>query len=191
MTDLMAHMANKQLMCDTYLRMSPEDRAVAAQQIIDAAAAKSKFNKFELVRVCLSPGVSLVGGLKALPHDHKDPEQHLDTRIMGWNMYAETMIACEYGDNPHLGKSTACEKNIRRRKGDDWFKNSTFKPDQGVTYVWDQDQFGPEFGKPGQPLRAQLISPHLRQGDWYVIYEKANGDWINRVLNESQMTLVK
>jgi hypothetical protein len=187
MSELMAHMAMKGQMFDEYMSMTPEQYAVASKRVVDEAERRSAFKKYELVRLCLSPGISLVGGMHSLPHDHDDPARHLDSRILGWNMFGDTMVACGYGDNPHLGEMTINEKSIHPRVADDWFTRSAYTPGQHVTYEYDLTGFGPDAGPLGRITQARLIAPHLKDGDWYVSYEKADGCWITRILNESQV----
>ena len=182
MASIMQQMARKEAMLGTLMSMPPDDMSAAIKRIKAEAEKKSRFKKGQLVRLCHSPGISLVGGIKALPHDHSNPQQHSNSRVLGWDCFGGIMVAIGYGTNPHCGECTWTDDMVRPRKGADWKKNSAFKPGMKLTFKWDQS--GWDHRKIGDVTRAVLVEAHVKQGDWFVEYEKSDGSWITRVVNE-------
>ena len=154
------------------------------------AASKSRFKLGQRVRVCQSPGLSLVGGIHALPHDHDDPDQHWNSRVVGWDHLGRIEIATQYGDNPHCCEWPYGEDTLTLiEDDDDWVEKSSLKPDMKVCFKWELPGF---FNCPrvGATTPALIRTAHIEVGDWIVRYRKPSGYWITRVLNEKLMSLV-
>lgn len=169
---------------DALMSMSSEDRAATIRRIEEEAEAKSAFKKHQLVRVCRSPGFSLTTG--PMPHDHSDPEQHFDSRVMGWDSFGRIEVATVIYDNPHRSEWCWSEDMVHPREDIDWAEASSFKIGQEISYIWELRGFGEDKAL-GKKVNAVLRGPHIESGDWLVLYEKPSGDWITRVLNERQM----
>ena len=185
MSSLLEHQARKESMLQHLMTLSEEERQEAISWLQAEAEKKSRFKKFQLVRACRSPGISLVGGMHHMPHDHNDPNQHFDSRVLGWSCFGDIEIATNYGDNPHCGESTWRDEMLNPREGDDWALRSSFKPEMHVTFEFEFEGFYES--KKGDVYPAILIAPHNEPGDWYVRYRKPNGYCITRVLNEKLM----
>jgi hypothetical protein len=182
MSSIMEQMARKEAMLGGLMSMSSEDRDGAVRRIKAEAEKNSRFKKGELVRLCHSPGISLVGGIKALPHDHNDPKQHSYSRVLGWSCFGDIMVAIGYGTNPHCAECTWTDDFVQSLEGPDWKLGSAFSPDMELTFKW--DQIGWDHRKINDVTRAKLVEAHIKQGDWFVEYEKPCGAWITRVVNE-------
>ncbi len=166
------------------MRMPPEHRAAAIRSIEEKAEEKSIFRKHQLVRACLSPGFSLTEG--PLPHDHDDPEQHFDSRVIGWDCFGRIEIATVIHNNPHCSEWCWSEDMVHPREDEDWAESSPFKISQEISFIWELSGFWEDKAL-GNKVDAVLQGPHIEPGDWLVLYEKPCGDWITRVLNEQQM----
>lgn len=180
---------------DVYVENSRQIEAmrklIADMERVSAEAeASSRFKRGQRVRVCQTPGLSFVGGIHHLPHDHNDPKQHWDSRVVGWNSFGEIEIAIPYGDNPHSCEWPYGEDCLTLiDEGKDWVEKSNFKPHMKVCYEWDLTGFG-EDARLGVTTPAIILTPHIEVGDWIVSYPKLDGMWITRVLNEKQMGTV-
>lgn len=162
----------------------PEDkRSAEIKRIQEEAEAASKFKKGQMVRACQSPGFSLVT-MDSLPHNHNDPEQHFNSRVLGWDCFGRIDIAIGYGTNPHCSNWCWSDDALTPLEEEDWVVKSLFKPNMHVVFDWDLPGFGEEFGANGRVVPAILIAPHIKEGDWFVLYQKASGGWITRVVNE-------
>lgn len=166
------------------LSTMPADAQLAlTERIKKDAEAKSAFKMSQLVRVCRSPGFSLET-MTHLPHDHDDPSQHFDSRVMGWDSFGRIEIALTIHDNPHNSKWCWIDHMISLREAEDWAESSTFKADQEISFVWEHPKWPDRLNR---LTLAVLRGPHIEPGDWLVLYEKPCGMWITRVLNERYM----
>ena len=172
------------------------------EEIKAKAEANSPFKRNQLVRVCQSPGMTLVDGVwQSMPHDCADPNQHFNSRVVGWDSFGRIQVATEITKNPHCSEWCWIDELVQPRAGWDWF---TDREDDRVWqevgskifFMWEEP--GWKTGKSeyldsyhyavGDIVRAELVGPHIHYGDWIVLYEKAQKDlWITRVLNERQM----
>jgi len=167
---------------DALMSMTPEDRTATIDRIKQEAEAKSAFKKHQLVRACQSPGFSLTEG--PLPHNHDDPKQHFDSRVVGWDSFGRIQIASRIYGNPHCSEGPWSENMIHSRDDDDWAGSSTFKIELDISFEWEHNGW-PE--RLGRVTPAVLKGPHIELGDWLILYEKPCGMWIPRVLNEQYM----
>ena len=184
MSSIMQQMARKEAMLGGLMSMSPEDRDERIRQIKAEAEKDSPFKRGQLVRLCHSPGISLVGGIHALPHDHTDLNQHSDSRVLGWDCFGGLMVAVSYGTNPHCGECTWTNEHVQPHESPDWKDGSVFKPGMELTFKWDLPGRWNNNQQVGDVFSAVLIEAHMKQGDWFVKYEKPDGSWITRVVNE-------
>ncbi len=190
MTELEQQLASAQALGDTLLSMPQDDADRIIREIKAKAEAASPFKKGQLVRVCRSPGLSLVGGLKHLPHDHNDPKQHSKGRVLGWDTFGRLMIGDGIGDNPHVCHYWTTDDCVQALDEEDWVQYTKYKPGDNVYFIWELYGFTLMDHWPmGSEVPAQLITPHLDCGDWYVTYQRdpTGRSWIRRVLNERQM----
>ena len=169
---------------DALMSMNPEYRASAIRNIMERAEAASTFKKHQLVRVCRHPGFSLTEG--PLPHDHDNPEQHFNSRVMGWDCFGRIEVATVIGSNPHRSGWCWQEDMVHPREDVDWAETSLFKIGQKISYIWELRGFW-ENRALGMRVKAVLLGPHIEPGDWLVLYENSSSDWVTRVLNERQM----
>ncbi len=177
-------MSRKNEMLGNFMSMTPEDRCRAIARVKAEAEKSSRFKKGQLVRLCRSPGISLVGGMKALPHNHSDQSQHSDSRVLGWSCFGDLMVAVSYGTNPHCGDWTWTDAMVQPYEGLDWKRASTFKPGMELTFKWDKPGWWEGMKKIGDATRAVLVEAHIKPGDWFAEYEKPDGNYITRVINE-------
>ncbi len=189
MNDLVKGLVRKENMLQELLSLPRDQLGKAIQRIQAEAEAQSAFKLGQLVRTCNSPGISLVGGLSELPHDHNDPKQHSNTRVVGWNSFGEIEVATSYGSNPHCCKWTHSESKMIPCEDADWATQSLRKRDEKVSYVWELRGFWEADNHVGEVVPAILVVPHIKEGDWIVRYAKPHKrhDWIIRVINEKQM----
>ncbi len=112
---LVIYMARKQQVGDVLLACRSDEERIElsrrfTQESTEVIRAKTGIEIGSKVRVCLSNGISLVGGMKPA-HDHDDPEQHqvgVVTEIDFWGN-----IHYQVGDaeptSTHMGMITLCE----------------------------------------------------------------------------------
>lgn len=167
-------------------RMSPHGMRLAIRQIQKEAEEQSPFKKGQLVRACTSPGFSLVE-MDHLPHDHNDPKQHFDTRVMGWDTFGRIQVATPKGTNPHGCENAWGDDKLAPRDDQDWVQYSKYKPGMRFFFIW--ELYGFDCWPPGTEIRGVIEAPHILFGDWRIRYPRdpSRKSWITRVLNEGQM----
>ena len=185
MASIAQQLARNEMILGGLMSKSPEDRSAAIAEIQKLAEEASRFKKGQLIRARRPAGLSLVGGIHEIPHESDDPSQYFNSRVLGWNTMGDLEIAVSYGDNPHCGEWPWTENMLAPRDETDWAEKSAYKPGAKVVFEWDLEGF--DWGKKGALHRAVLLVPHIEIGDWYVEYEKPDGSWITRVLNEKLM----
>ncbi len=189
MNDLVKGLVLKEAMMGELLSLPRDQLGKAIRRIQTEAEARSAFKLGQLVRTCNSPGISLVGGLSELPHDHNDPKQHSNTRVVGWNSFGEIEVATAYGSNPHCCEWPHSENKMIPCEDTDWATQSPRKRGEKVSYVWELRGFWEADKHVGEVVPAILVVPHIKEGDWIVQYRKPADKelWITRVINEEQM----
>jgi len=185
MASIAQQLARNEMILGGLMSKSPEDRSAAIAEIQKLAEEASRFKKGQLIRARSPAGLSLVGGIHEIPHESDDPSQYFNSRVLGWDCLGRIDIATGYGDNPHCGHWPWSDDMLFPRDEKDWAEKSAYKPGAKVVFEWDLEGF--DWGKKGALHRAVLLVPHIEIGDWYVEYEKPDGSWITRVLNEKSM----
>ncbi len=149
----------------------------------------SPFKKGQRVRVCQAPNLSVMGKLRLrpLPHNHNDPTQHWESRVIGWNCLGQVVVAMPYGSNPHFCSWSYLETSLSPLpEGDDWLERSAYKPGSSITFAWDLIGFPP--WSRGEKVSATVSAAHINCGDWIIEYPRdKNETMVIRVLNEKQM----
>lgn len=109
---LMYHMAHKQEVGDL-LAANPDSEEVKTQ--LQAIAEKTILEKTGIrvgskAQVCLSSGISLVGGLSP-SHNHDDPSQHVTVEVTGIDHWGDIAYVDEEGkeNSTYMGMITLCD----------------------------------------------------------------------------------
>lgn len=86
---LMIHMAHKQEVYDILLGNSAAETVTRLNALSEKVIReKTGVTVGCRARVCLSSGISLIGGLRP-SHDHDDPHQHVEIEVTGINHWGE------------------------------------------------------------------------------------------------------
>ena len=113
---LMIDMAHKQKVCDALMACTTDaEREELEAKLVEHSEAvvleKTGIKVGSKVVVCLSKGISLMGGMKPM-HDHDDPDQHVTvevTRIDCWgSIYYNDQAGEEH--STHMGMITLCQE---------------------------------------------------------------------------------
>ncbi len=169
-------------------RITPNHQQLHMMETAKQAEAKSTFKFGQMVRVCRPSGFS-IKEMKSLPHDHSDPKQHFNSRVMGWDFLGRILVATQIHSNPHCSEwpwtedmVTACEDDVA-----DWVGMSPMNIGAKFLFTWELRGF--DWNKAGDEVPGVIKAAHIKQGDWQIWYAKPDGMWITRVLNESHMRL--
>jgi hypothetical protein len=147
------------------------------------------------VLVHQSPGMSLTDeGLVEHPHDCNDPNQHWESRVVGWNKFQHLpMIATSAKKNPCHAEWTYTEESLTSLDGEDWSDKSTFQPGNEIKFKWEgKDSLHyPD----GSILDARIEVAHIEPGDWYcsfVVKPNTPSEWrFMVVINEKEFLSVE
>ncbi len=164
-----------------------QELSVLCEQARAEAQERSSYKIGDRVRACRSPGIiHTEDGWKNIPHDHSNPDQHFDSRVLGWDTLGRIKIALP-DRNPHSAAWCWDEKSLTLiSDGEDWATQSTFHPEMQVSFLWQEPDFGIRFGT---LLHATLVAPHLNEGEWWIKYQRRDGGYNTRVLHEERMIL--
>ncbi len=146
---------------------------------------ENSFKIGQIVRVCQSPGL-LLKTMELMPHNHDDPKEHFDSRVLGYDSMGRILIATRLGNNPHCSEWPWSENMVHPRTDEDWLESSSFQAEKKISFIWELPGFwDDEFL--GRKVPGILRVAHIEPGDWVIAYEKPNRTWNTRVLNERQM----
>lgn len=125
----------------------------------------------DVVRVCESNGISLVGGMKPL-HDHDDPKQHTIGRVVECTCWGDIYYTKPTGDpgfatsSTHIGMINPAEEPESFR----WYESSDIAVGAPVSFVWAATRMSTDLKK-GQDMQATVLCPYNEPGKWIVRFK--------------------
>lgn len=160
------------------------------EKIRAEAEGASPFKLHQRVRACRPRSIDLRTGERQ--HECDDPDQHFETRVVGWDSLGRIEVALDTrGTNPHCYSWCWTDEGLTALSGYDWFADGEHvRPLRAVGdkvfFMWEEPGWTEQ--SVGDTIPAVLQHPHIHYRDWIVLYRvPSDGRWIRRVVNEMQM----
>lgn len=126
------------------------------------------------------------GVFHSIPHDCSNPDQHWLSRIIELkNERGLVSIAISAEKNPCHAEWPYYAESLTPSEVEDWYASASRAVGDTVFFTMsiDTSQY-----KIGTRIKAEILSPHIEPGDWYVKYPKPDGWFFRMVINEREFT---